>query len=196
MATTRVNPPNPEVQERLVVPSRQPRSDYPLIDNDPHFKRVVRYMRGEDYAWGAFLATIPPVGISLMEKFSPSYVGRGGFAPILRLNVGIGLVGGFILAFQKSSYRFYGITENQREVEMDMREMVDRAKRGEPLYGKSSLTEEAQQMAARNSRHSAIFLHIMPFANFVNHKHHGVDTAKYYQQAERELEAERIAREG
>lgn len=61
--------------------------------------------------------------------------------------------------------------ENAREVEMDMREMVDKAKKGEPLYGKSSLSPEMQQMAARNSRHSAAFLHMLPWANFVNHNH-------------------------
>jgi hypothetical protein len=61
--------------------------------------------------------------------------------------------------------------ENAREVEMDMREMVDKAKKGEPLYGKSTLSPEMQQMAARNSRHSAAFLHMLPWANFVNHNH-------------------------
>jgi hypothetical protein len=52
---------------------------------------------------------------------------------------------------------------------MDMREMVDKAKRGEPLYGKSQLTEYMQGVAARNSRYSGTFLHVLPFANFVNH---------------------------
>lgn len=87
--------------------------------------------------------------------------------------------------------RFYGATENAREVEMDMREMVDRVKRGEPLYGESRLTPQMQGVAARQSRYSALFMGVMPWFNFVNHNQHGVDTAKYYQQAERELEAER-----
>jgi hypothetical protein len=65
--------------------------------------------------------------------------------------------------------RFYGVTENKREVEMDMREMVNKAKKGEPLYGKSQLSEYMQGVAARNSRYSGTFLHILPFANFVNH---------------------------
>lgn len=60
-------------------------------------------MRNEDYAKGAALALVPPVGITLMERISPSYAGRGAFAPILRLNVAIGLFGGFLLAFQQSS---------------------------------------------------------------------------------------------
>jgi hypothetical protein len=77
-----------------------------------------------------------------------------------------------------------------------MREMVDMVKKGEPLYGKSELTEHHQSMAARNSRNSGFGLFILPFFNIVNHPHHGVDTAKYYQQAERELEAERLEKEG
>jgi hypothetical protein len=87
--------------------------------------------------------------------------------------------------------RFYGFTENRREIDMDMREMVDKVKRGEELYGKSQLTEYMQGVASRQSRYSGIWIHMMPWFNFVNHNQHGVDTAKYYQQAERELEAEK-----
>ena len=65
--------------------------------------------------------------------------------------------------------RFYGFTENKREVEMDMREMVDKVKRGEPLYGTSELTPYMQGVAAQSSRYSALILHIIPWFNFVNH---------------------------
>jgi hypothetical protein len=87
--------------------------------------------------------------------------------------------------------RFYGQTENAREVEMDMREMVDKVKKGEPLYGVSELTPYMQGVAARQSRYSALFMGTLPWFNFVNHNQHGVDTAKYYRQAEREVVAER-----
>lgn len=86
--------------------------------------------------------------------------------------------------------RFYGFTENRREELMDMREMVTKVKAGEPLYGTSSTTPYIQGMASRNSRYTAVWFHIIPWFNFVNHNQHGVDTAKYYQQAERELAAE------
>jgi C-terminal of NADH-ubiquinone oxidoreductase 21 kDa subunit len=89
-----------------------------------------------------------------------------------------------------------GLRENSREIDKDMKEMVAKVKRGEPLYGKSSLSEDQQAMAARNSRHSVFFLAVLPWFNLVNHPHHGVDTTKYYQQAERELEQERIESEG
>lgn len=91
--------------------------------------------------------------------------------------------------------RFYGFRENAREVEMDMREMVGKVKRGEPLYGVSTLTPHMQGVAARQSRFSAMFSDLMPWFNFVNHSQHGVETAKYYRQAEKELEAERQAKD-
>lgn len=97
-----------------------------------------------------------------------------------------------LLADKKTTVRFYGHSENAREVEMDVREMTDKAKRGESLYGTSRLSEYMQGVASRNSRHSALFLHTFPMFNFVNHPYHGVDTAKYYQNAERELEDERL----
>jgi len=65
--------------------------------------------------------------------------------------------------------RFYAMRENKREIEMDMREMVDKVKNNEPLYGKSSLTPYMQGVASRNSRYSGIWLHVIPWFNFVNH---------------------------
>ena len=50
-----------------------------------------------------------------------------------------------------------------------MREMVAKVKKGEPLYGVSSLSPYMQGVASRNSRYSGVFLHIMPWFNFVHH---------------------------
>lgn len=77
---------------------------------------------------------------------------------------------------------------------MDMREMVGKVKAGKPLYGEVTLSPYIQGVAARQGRYSALFNDVIPWFNFVNHNQHGVDTAKYYQQAERELEAERQAK--
>lgn len=52
---------------------------------------------------------------------------------------------------------------------MDMREMVDKVKKGEPLYGKTEMTEYQQGMASRNSRYSSLFLFAIPWFNLVNH---------------------------
>ncbi|KYK58779.1 NADH-ubiquinone oxidoreductase 21 kDa subunit [Drechmeria coniospora] len=181
-------------QSTYVGTSKVVQTQYPLIDNDPHFKRVVGYARTSDYVAGATAAAFAPAALLALEKFAPSHVGRGGFAKAMRLAGFVGLAGGFLYFYQRSSLRFYGATENEREVRMDMREMVDRVKAGQPLYGESKLSPYLQGVAARQSRYSALLLSTVPWFNFVNHDQHGVDTAKYYQQAERELEAERAAK--
>jgi len=79
---------------------------------------------------------------------------------------GKGGCGGLTAVF---TVRFWGWTENEREVEMDMREMVQKVKNKEPLYGVSILDAHMQGVAARNSRYSQTFFHVMPWFNFVNH---------------------------
>ena len=66
--------------------------------------------------------------------------------------------------------RFYGFTENKREYDMDMREMVDKVKKGEPLYGRSDMSPYLQGVASRNSRYTGLWLHVIPWFNFVNHE--------------------------
>ncbi|TGO52139.1 hypothetical protein BCON_0147g00260 [Botryotinia convoluta] len=182
-------------EQRPFVPSKKINTEYPLtvpklIDSDPHIKRVLGYARPSDYAVGAATATAGPGLMLLWERISPSLVGKGGFAPIMRLSGVIGVGAGFFMFYQRSILRFYGFTENKREQEMDMREMVNKVKKGESLYGESSTTPYIQGVASRNSRYAGVWMHVMPWFNMVNHNQHGVDTAKYYQQAERELEAE------
>ncbi|RJE23644.1 hypothetical protein PHISCL_04020 [Aspergillus sclerotialis] len=179
-------------QKSVLVPPKRAKTDYPLIDSDPHLRRVFGYARPSDYAVGGAMATLSPITFWAMERVSPSHVGKGGFAPLMRLATAIGLIGGLHVFYQRSCRRFYGFTENSREVEMDMREMVDKVKAGQPLYGTSTVSPYLQGVAARNSRYSELFIHVLPWFNLVNHDQHGVDTAKYYQQAERELEAERL----
>lgn len=50
-----------------------------------------------------------------------------------------------------------------------MREMVEKVKKGEPLYGVTELTPYMQGVAARNSRYSAVMGHVIPWPNTVNH---------------------------
>ncbi|KAL7916486.1 NADH-ubiquinone oxidoreductase complex I, 21 kDa subunit domain-containing protein [Trichoderma velutinum] len=173
----------------FVGTSKVVETSYPLIDNDPHFKRVIGYARTSDYVAGATSAAFAPAALYALERLAPSHVGRGGFAKAMRLAGFIGLAGGFLYFYQRSALRFYGATENSREVEMDMQEMVAKVKAGQPLYGESKLSPHLQGVAARQSRYSALFFSTVPWFNFVNHNQHGVDTAKYYQQAERELAA-------
>lgn len=44
------------------MPLKHTQTPYPLIDSDPHFGRVVRYMRASDYAtWAGAAAAGPGV---------------------------------------------------------------------------------------------------------------------------------------
>ncbi|KEF59149.1 NADH dehydrogenase [Exophiala aquamarina CBS 119918] len=182
-------------EQRAFIPPKRPNTDYPVIDTDPHWRRAFGYARPEDWTYGAGVAAIGPAFMLMTERYAPSFAGKGAFPPVFRLSVGIGLLAGAGMVYQRSCLRFYGWTENDREVKRDMREMVEKVKKGEPLYGVSDLSEYHQGVAARNSRYSALLAHIVPWANFVNHNQHGVDTAKYYQQAERELEASRLSKQ-
>ena len=133
------------------------------------------------------MAVLGPGMMLLWEKIAPSYVRKGGFASVMRLSCTIGAGFGFLYFYTCSIRtllilvprqvlrlidgleRFYGIAENKREIEMDMREMVDKVRKNEPLYGTSSLTPYMQGVASRNSRYSGIWLHVIPWFNFVNH---------------------------
>merc|ERR1711967_120854 len=109
---------------RPYVPAKSLNTDYPLIDSDPHFRRVVSYARPSDYTSALGFSALIPGTMLFWERISPSEVGRNGFRQIMRLSTTLGLFS-----------RFYLFSENRREVEMDMREMTDKVKKGEPLYG-------------------------------------------------------------
>ena len=71
-----------------------------------HFKRVVGYARPSDWAVGAGVSAAGPALMLYWEKVSPSYVGRGGFAPIMRLSGVVGLTAGFLMVYSRSISEF------------------------------------------------------------------------------------------
>ncbi|KAF7977104.1 hypothetical protein HWV62_4699 [Athelia sp. TMB] len=149
---------------------------YPLIDADPHATRVVRYFRTSDWAtWAAGTAAFP-TSLALWEMADPS---KQRMRTSLRLGGLLGFVGGFLLAYQRSSFRFWGWSENAREEAMDLAELRQRVKEGKPLYGESDQPEHVQASAYRNSAFSQLKFQAFPMFNFVNHPWHGTDPAKY-----------------
>jgi hypothetical protein len=59
-ATPKPNRPQHNTQPDDKMPDNVVESPYPLIDADPHFSRVVRYMRPSDYAvWASATAAFP-----------------------------------------------------------------------------------------------------------------------------------------
>lgn len=90
-----------------------------------------------------------------------------------RLTTGIGFVAGFLVSYQDScsNYptpfnanleRFWGWTENQREVKMDMEEMLAKIRAGQPLYGTSEMDPYHQEISASQSRFAQLKFRISP----------------------------------
>jgi hypothetical protein len=74
-----------------------------------HFKRVMRYTRPSDWGYGAAAGALSPGLMLYWEKVSPSFVGKGGFAPIMRLSGAVGLTGMFVFAYSRSCSTFGSI---------------------------------------------------------------------------------------
>ncbi|KAI1314389.1 hypothetical protein EDD11_002215 [Mortierella claussenii] len=147
------------------------RTEHPVIDSDPHFTRVMRYMRGSDYvSWGGLTVGAPAVLLAF-ERIRPA-AGPKGINFALGLTTVLGFMGGFLFAYQKSSLRFWGWEENAREQAMNRVEMADRAAKGLPAYGELTVDEAAQAVAARNSKYAALKFAAIPWFNMTNHKYH------------------------
>lgn len=63
---------------------------------------MIKYARGSDYVAGGLTAAAGPTLMLLWERVAPSQVGKGGFAPIMRLAGAIGFGAGFLHMYQRS----------------------------------------------------------------------------------------------
>ena len=63
-------------------------------------------MRGSDYLYGSIFAAAGPITFFVMDRVSPSQVGKGGFAGPMRLMGAVGLTAGFLLAYSRSISTF------------------------------------------------------------------------------------------
>ncbi|KAG9047521.1 hypothetical protein FS837_002045, partial [Tulasnella sp. UAMH 9824] len=123
------------------MPVKVAEAKYPVIDTDPHAGRVLRYMRPSDYAVLAGGTVAAPALLYAMERVDPS---RGNLRPAMKVALAIGFTGSFLLAYQRSTFRFWGWTENSREQAKDFAELSKRAQEGKPLYGESDLDAHLQ----------------------------------------------------
>ena len=150
------------------------KTTFPQLDADPSFTRVVRYFRPSDYAfWGASIAGFP-AALWALEYVNPTQP-HSAAANRLGYRVGAftGLIGGFLLAYQRSSARFWGWTENEREHQRYLAEIEHHLRQGTPVHGTSRLTPYLQRIAANNSTFAASKFDVMPWFNVVSHPHHG-----------------------
>ncbi|KAF9202659.1 hypothetical protein BGZ49_007190 [Haplosporangium sp. Z 27] len=155
------------------------RTEYPVIDSDPHFNRVVRYMRGSDIAaWGGLTVGAPAILLAL-ERIRPA-AGPKGINVALGIATTLGFMGGFLYSYQKSSLRFWGWDENARELARSQEELSARVAAGLPTYGEPTMDESAQAVAARNSKYAAVKFSSIPWFNATNHKYHLADTTAKY----------------
>ncbi|CAL1714771.1 unnamed protein product [Somion occarium] len=158
------------------MPTKVVETPYPLIDADPHAGRVIRYLRPSDYGVWAAATGAFPAALYFWDMADPS---RVKIRTPLRLGGLLGFIGGFLLAYQRSSLRFWGWTENKREDERDRKEMSERVQKGLPVYGSSDQPEWVQGAAFRNSVFSQLKFHLFPMVNLVNHQYHGRNPAEY-----------------
>lgn len=116
-----LNPSRHYPQQRADTIPMSAEQPYPLIDADPHAARVIRYMRPSDYAvwagatggfpaalylWGACRVQWLPVPCPhiLAEMADPT---KAKLRTPLRLGGLLGFIGGFMLAYQRSSSPFH-----------------------------------------------------------------------------------------
>ncbi|KXN86570.1 NADH-ubiquinone oxidoreductase 21 kDa subunit [Leucoagaricus sp. SymC.cos] len=155
------------------VTSRRPFQAVIIRDDE---QRPPCLQRPSDYAVWLGAAGAFPAALYFWEMADPTKIRM---RTPLRLGGLLGFVGGFLLAYQRSSARFWGWSENQREYERDVEELSQRAKEGKPLYGETSQPEWVQGTAFRNSQFSQLKFSVFPMFNLVNHQHHGMDPARY-----------------
>ena len=129
---------------------------------------MVRYFRPSDYYYMAGSTLAFPGALWLMESASPAR-GKGKLSAAIKLSAALGLCGGFLYAYQRSTFRFWGWSENEREQQRAQEEAQSGTVIGQ---GESSLSDEMQGVAHRNSVFSQLNLAVLPWFNVVNHKYH------------------------
>jgi hypothetical protein len=92
--TTRMPPPPLHAPDCLRAPTDKTRR---------HLSRVIRYARPSDWLTGAAVGAISPGLMLYWERVSPSFVGKGGFAPVMRLSGAVGVAGAVIFAYSRSA---------------------------------------------------------------------------------------------
>lgn len=125
--------------------------EYPVIDVDPHFRRVVQNFRQSDYMVWAAGTGIFPSALYFMESVDPTRPPRGGLRSALKLSIFLGACGGFLMAYQRSSFRLWGWSENK--IEAKRAEMQGDDAPGLKTTG-NQLDEYMQGVAHRNSAYS------------------------------------------
>jgi hypothetical protein len=102
------------------MPTKTVETPFPLIDADPHAARVIRYFRPSDYGTWAVATAAFPSALYLWGMYANSILipeahrfpdmadrSKVHLRTALRLGGLLGFVGGFLLAYQRSSCKSY-----------------------------------------------------------------------------------------
>ncbi|KAJ2078212.1 hypothetical protein H4R24_004641 [Coemansia sp. RSA 988] len=146
-------------------------SDYPVIDTDPIFSRVVRYMRPLDYTVWAATAASGPAFIYWLDKYHYTG-GKSQLGRAMKIVGAFSTIGGFLTAYQMSSARFFGISENAREIRKYRQEYLKLKAEGKPMHGKSTLPLSIQRISSSYSTGAFLNFDVIPIFNFINHPFH------------------------
>eukprot|EP00834_Sanchytrium_tribonematis_P000143 NODE_3_length_80033_cov_0.932970.p60 type:complete len:142 gc:universal NODE_3_length_80033_cov_0.932970:45768-45343(-) len=130
-------------------------TEYPQLDADPTFYKVVQFFRPVDY-----LTTIGGSAISVASMAGWQKVENiKNYKKALFWGGLFGLFGGFLISYQNSTFRIWGLKENVREQELHKN-----------WFHKQSILEpHLSSVAYRNTKNSQLLLSIFPVFNFVNH---------------------------
>lgn len=163
--------------QELAVPPTQ----YELIDKDPVFSRVVRYMRWSDYAeWAGLTAAAPFVASILSHQYNPKQPLLRPAPHLARGAVVIGLMTGLFTAYSRLAMRLAGVRENAAEVSKDRYEIKKALSEYRLPYGEPLMLPELQKISTRTTTFGFKMLDVYPAFNFFNHPYHSDDFAKYY----------------
>ncbi|KAJ2779688.1 hypothetical protein H4R18_003864 [Coemansia javaensis] len=146
---------------------------YPIIDTDPLFSRVVRYMRPVDYLVWAGTAMVGPAVVFLTEKYMPPGQGRIRYMRDMKVVTLLTTALGFMNGYASSCTRFWGLRENSREIKMYRQEYARLKAQGKPMHGTSTLPLSIQRTAAGYSTGAFLAFDMFPIFNFVDHPFHG-----------------------
>jgi len=159
-------------------------SKYEVIDQDPHFSRVVSYFRPSDYLTLAGFTASGPAFLAGASWFSSGGKKIHISPRFFRYSLVLGAIAGFLDRYSVSSLRFQGELENFPEVEKDRYYVKSQLAQGKsPFTGTNEnlLPAWIRGAAARNSTYASLNLALFPWFNLVQHEHHGVDLNKYYE---------------
>ncbi|KAI9504460.1 hypothetical protein GGI25_005289 [Coemansia spiralis] len=145
---------------------------FPVIDSDPIFWRVIRYFRWTDYVMGAAFASIGPSFLYIMERYQPSGYPRKQLHKAMKASLLLTGVFGFLRMYKNVSSRFFGFSENGREIRMYREEYRRRKAQGIPMDGTSRLPLSIQRISASYTTGAWINFDMLPMFNFVNHPYH------------------------